>query len=303
MAKITDWISAFRLRTLPLALASIGLGSFLAASYGMFDGKIFFLSILTTLFLQILSNLSNDYGDTINGADSSSRKGPARAVQSGRISPSAMRTAMYIASFLSLVSGISLLAVSGVLGKLDVFLFFLILGIACIAAAIRYTSGKNPYGYVGFGDLAVFIFFGIVGVGGSFYLQVKSLPLDIFLPAAACGVFATGVLNINNIRDIISDKEAGKYSIPVRLGDSNARIYHLVLLVSGIIFSTVYVSFHYQSPIQFLFLSSVPFFIYNGLKVWKTKENFRLDPFLKQMALSTLLWMLTYGGGILLGKV
>lgn len=213
-----------------------------------------------------------------------------------------MKNAMYIAALLSLISGIALLVVSGVLNHIKIFLFFLVLGVACIAAAIKYTSGKNPYGYAGFGDLAVFIFFGIVGVCGAFYLQVKELPLDLLLPAAACGIFATGVLNINNIRDIISDKEAGKNSIPVRLGDTNARIYHIVLLFLGIILSAVYIALHYQSPIQLLFFISIPFFIYNGLYVWKTKENFRLDPFLKQMALSTLLWMLSYGGGILLAK-
>ena len=303
MAQLTNWISAFRLRTLPLALASIGLGNFLSAAYGKFDGWIFFLSILTTLLLQILSNLSNDYGDTINGADSISRKGPARAVQSGKISASEMKKAIYFTAFLSLISGIALLIVSGVLGQLNVFLLFLLIGVGCIVAAIKYTAGKNPYGYAGFGDLAVFIFFGIVGVCGAFYLQVREIHVDMLLPAAACGIFATAVLNINNIRDIISDREAGKYSIPVRLGDSYARIYHVTLLTVGIILSTAYIALHYQSPIQFLFFVSIPFFIYNGLYVWKTKENFRLDPFLKQMALSTLLWMLTYGGGILLGKL
>jgi 1,4-dihydroxy-2-naphthoate octaprenyltransferase len=283
-------------------MASIGLGNFLAASYGKFNWIIFSFSILTTLFLQILSNLANDYGDTMNGADSASRKGPLRAVQSGNISASAMRKAMYITSALSFLSGVTLLFFSGVFGELTIFLFFLFLGILSIVAAVKYTSGKNPYGYAGFGDLAVFIFFGLVGVCGAFYLQTKEMSLDILLPAAACGIFATGVLNINNIRDIISDKEAGKYSIPVRLGDTKARVYHLVLLSSGIVLSLTYTFLHYNSPLQFLFLLSIPFFVYNGLQVWRNKENFRLDPYLKQMALSTLLWMFTFGIGILLAN-
>ncbi len=292
------WVSAFRLRTLPLALSCIGMGGFLAAGAGKFDGLIFSLCCLTTIFLQVLSNLANDYGDSVHGADHAERKGPQRAVQSGSIQPWQMRNAIIFFSTLSFGSGITLLLVSFGLDWRAI-LFFLALGLLCIAAAVAYTVGKKPYGYMGLGDLSVMIFFGLVGVLGSYYLFTHQISVHVILPALSCGFFSMAVLNINNIRDIDSDKMAGKFSVPVRIGKTNAVRYHWILLASGLTTAVVYTLLQFQSSYQFLFLFSAPLFIVNGLAV-SGKASEELDPYLKQMALSTLAFVVLFGTGVLI---
>lgn len=292
---IKPWIKAFRLRTLPLALSCIGMGGFLAASNGDFQWNIFLFSVLTTIFLQILSNLANDYGDSIHGADSADRKGPSRAVQSGAISPGQMKIAIGIFVALCLISGVTLLLISFGLNWSAIFFFFG-LGVLSILAAIAYTIGKKPYGYAGLGDFSVLIFFGLVGVMGSNYLFTKELNWIQILPAFSCGFFSMGVLNINNIRDIESDKKAGKYSIPVRIGRDRAIQYHWFLLVGGLISAIAFIALTYQSPIQLLFVLSFPLFIMNGLSVQQEPSE-KLDPYLKQLALSTLLFVVLFGLG------
>lgn len=296
--KVKSWTQAFRLRTLPLALSCIGMGGFLAAAQGKFDGAIFALCCLTTVFLQILSNLANDYGDSVNGADHAGRKGPKRAVQSGAIPAAEMRKAVFVFAFLSLASGSALLLIS--FGRdVKLLLFFLALGLLSIAAAILYTVGKRPYGYAGLGDFSVLIFFGLVGVMGSLFLFTKEISWISILPAITCGFFAIGVLNINNIRDIESDRLAGKYSIPVRIGKEKASYYHWFLLVGGMFSIIGYTILHYHSPFQFLFLLSVPFFFNIGLAV-NAKPSEELDPYLKRMALTTLLFVVLFGVGQLI---
>ena len=291
-------MEAARPRTLPLALASILLGSILAAYAGGFRWSVFILAALTTIFLQVLSNLANDYGDSIHGADSATREGPSRAVQRGVISPSEMKSAMVLFVVLSFVSGLVLLFVSFGLNT-QLLLVFLGLGILAIAAAITYTSGKKPYGYAGLGDIAVMIFFGFVGVMGTFYLFTNSFDPVNMLLAATSGFFATAVLNINNIRDIQSDEAAGKMSIPVRIGRERAVMYHWFLLAAGWACALVFVILQYNSPIQFLFVLSLPLFLANGINVSRKKDAKALDPYLKQMALSTLLFVVLMGIGLL----
>ncbi len=292
---VKAWISAFRLRTLPLALASIAMGTFLAASYGLMQPKIFFLCASTTIFLQILSNLANDYGDSIHGADSKDRKGPQRAVQSGEITSKAMFRAIVIFALLSLVSGVWLLFEA--IDSWQTFGLFLGLGILAIIAAITYTAGNKPYGYMGLGDISVLIFFGWVAVLGTFYLHAQFVNWWLLLPATSCGLFATAVLNLNNIRDIESDKLAGKNSLPVRMGKNNAIKYHWFLLITGILCSVVYVAVHFQSFLQLLFLLVLPLLFINGKAVYEKREAAELDPYLKQMALTTLLFVITFGIG------
>lgn len=293
--KVSAWIHAFRLRTLPLALASVSMGGFLAAAQGRFNAMVFGLCCLTTVLLQILSNLANDYGDTINGADHAGRQGPQRAVQSGAITPVAMRSAILVFIALSLASGIALLFTA--FGTdVRLLLTFFGIGLLCIAAAILYTVGKKPYGYAGLGDLSVLIFFGGVGVTGTLFLFTHQLSASSLLPALACGLFAVGVLNINNMRDIESDRQAGKYSIPVRIGKVKAGWYHWFLLLGGIAAAIGYTALNYRSPAQFLFLVSVPVFFLIGKGV-NEKPSDQLDPFLKRMALGTLLFVLLFGIG------
>lgn len=292
------WLSAIRLRTLPLALSSIGMGGFLAAAAGKFNFQIFFFCCLTTVFLQILSNLANDYGDSVHGADSNNRVGPQRAVQSGTISLANMKIAVFITSLFSFAAGFILLWLSLDWTKKE-FMAFLGLGILCIAAAIGYTVGKKPYGYAGLGDLSVLIFFGLVGVMGSYYLMTKSIEWSLSLPALSCGLFSVAVLNINNIRDIESDVAAGKYSVPVRIGKEKAVIYHSVLLFAALLSSSIYVVINYHSAWQLLFLAIFPLLIKINSAV-RIESSDKLDPWLKRMALTTLLFVILFGLGLIL---
>lgn len=276
------------------------MGAFLALSNQAFRGDIFMLCVVTTVFLQILSNLANDYGDSVHGADSSDRKGPSRVVQSGAVSRRAMLTAVGVFVCLSLMSGIFLLVLA--FGwQWEALLFFFGLGVLSILAAIAYTVGRKPYGYAGLGDLSVLIFFGFVGVLGSSYLFTKEFRMIEFFPALSCGAFAMGVLNVNNIRDIESDRKAGKYSIPVRVGRQRAVIYHWCLLLSGIASALVYTFAAWKSAWQLLFLITIPLFVANGVAVAR-KSDQALDPYLRQMALSTLLFVVLFGVGLVLAS-
>lgn len=294
------WLSAARPRTLPLALASIGMGSFLAASVGAFSLRVFLLCAFTTIFLQVLSNLANDYGDSVHGADSQERQGPKRAVQSGVITARQMRTAMILFALLSLFTGIWLLYEALKDASARTIGLFFGLGLCAIAAAVTYTAGKRPYGYAGLGDVSVLLFFGLLGVLGTYYLHAKSLSPLLVLPALSCGFFATAVLNVNNIRDIESDRKAGKKSIPVRLGREAAVRYHWLLLGAGLLCAVAYVALTYASPWQLLFLVTLPLLGRNARAVYQNRTAAALDPYLRQMALTTLLFVLTFGLGQLL---
>lgn len=287
---IKYWIKAIRIRTLFLAISCILLGTFLASSQNLFNLRNAILCFLTTIFLQILSNLANDYGDFVNGADSKFRKGPERLVSSGKISQKDMKIGIILFGLFSAISGFLLIASENLL-------IFIPLGILAIIAATTYTMGVRPYGYIGLGDMFVFIFFGLVGVIGSYYLQSHIFDFDVILPAISCGLFSTAVLNINNMRDIDSDRLAGKKTIPVKIGLKNAKIYHLSLLTIGFISSLLFVILNYESFWQFLFLISLPFFIKNGMAIFKNNAE-KLDPYLKQMSISTLIYVITFGIGI-----
>lgn len=295
-----SWIEAARPRTLPLALSCILMGSFLAASTGKFSWTVAVLSVVTTILLQVLSNFANDYGDAVNGKDTELREGPRRAVHSGAIPAATMLKAIVIFSILALISGISLLTIALKGAPANTFWVFLGIGIACIIAAITYTAGKRPYGYVGLGDLSVLIFFGWVGVIGSSYLHTHVWNWGLLLPATSCGLFAVGVLNINNIRDIESDKATGKNSIPVRLGRDKAILYHWTILTVGMLCVLIYTFQHFSGYTSLLFLLSFPLFIRNGLAISRLKKASELDPYLKQMALSTLLFVVLFGLGTVL---
>lgn len=292
---MSPWLSAARPRTLPLALSSIFLGSFLSWKAGKADWLIFGLCCLTTILLQVLSNFANDYGDTQNGADSADRKGPDRAVQAGLITPGQMFNAILLFGALALISGISLLYFSFRNASSQEFFGFLGLGLLCIVAAYTYTAGKKPYGYAGLGDVSVLIFFGLVGVLGSNYLFTKTFnPVNI-LPALSCGLFATGVLNVNNIRDIESDTKAGKKTVPSRIGKKKAIAYHWLLLIGGMFSAVAYNVV--SGDHAYWYVLTFPLFVFNGIKVTRLENP---DPMLKQLALSTLLFAVLFGlSGIL----
>jgi 1,4-dihydroxy-2-naphthoate polyprenyltransferase len=293
------WLQAARLRTLPLALSSILMGCFLAAASGQFSWKIALLAVFTTVFLQVLSNFANDYGDAVSGKDTDARQGPKRAVQSGAITAKAMKKAMILMSALSFSAGCWLLYEALHDATWQTFATFLGLGVLAIIAAITYTAGKRPYGYVGLGDISVLLFFGWVGVLGAYYLHTQSIDWTLLLPATSCGLLAVGVLNINNIRDIESDTLTGKKSIPVRIGRKNAIVYHWFLLITAMICAVVFLTISSYSW-GWVVLLSFPLFLRNGLAVSSLTDPRKLDPYLKQMALSTLLFVILLGVGCLL---
>ena len=299
MPRHTSWIKAFRLRTLPLALSSIFMGSFLAIHDGKYSWLVIFLASLTTILLQVLSNLANDYGDSQKGTDNINRIGPQRTVQSGEITPGQMKKGMMTFVVLTLASGILLLYVSFPGNFIEASLF-LLLGLAAIAAAIKYTVGKGAYGYTGFGDLFVFLFFGLAGVLGTYYLNTHTFRWDTLFPAISLGFLSMGVLNLNNMRDIDNDIRSGKHTLAARLGFKNAKIYHAFLITGAIAAALIYVLLNYRSAWNFLFLLSVPLLITDLLKIIRQKEQSGLDPYLKKLALGTLLFTIVFGAGLLI---
>jgi len=291
------WIEAARLRTLPLSLSGIITGTFLAAKHGRFSWQIVLLAFLTTVGFQVLSNFANDYGDGVKGTDNAERIGPKRALQSGNIQPQQMLWGISITAVVTFVLALVLIYVSFGDGKFYHSILFLLLGIASILAAIKYTMGKNAYGYSGFGDLFVFLFFGLLGVLGSAFLQVKSFyALDI-LPACAIGFLSVGVLNLNNMRDRASDLRSQKNTLVVKMGADKAKSYHEILLLLAFSSATVYVLLDFQSPYQFLFLGAFLPIAKHGLFVRRNSDAKDLDPELKKLALSTFLFALLFGLG------
>ena len=288
------WLYAFRLRTLPLSFSSIITGSFISYRLG-FSWIVFGLALLTTLLLQVLSNIANDYGDSEKGTDNDDRIGPKRAIQSGILSFAQMRTAIIVCSVLCLISG-CLLIFASLHEQAYIALLFLALGIGAIAAALKYTIGTGAYGYHGMGDVFVLLFFGMVGVGGSYYLQAHRLDWMVLLPGLTIGCFATGVLNLNNMRDRISDAKAGKNTIVVMMGARNARIYHTLLILIGWASVVTFVSLRCNS-FSFLFVLTAPLFWRNIIAVWKVEDPKDFDPYLKQLAISTFIFSILFAIG------
>ncbi|MCH8515703.1 MAG: 1,4-dihydroxy-2-naphthoate polyprenyltransferase [Cyclobacteriaceae bacterium] len=293
------WIEAARPRTLPLALASILLGSFVAMEQNNFKIEVFILAALTTALLQILSNLANDYGDSKSGVDGEQREGPKRTVQSGTISAQQMKKAIYLFAILSFMSGLCLLIISLIQYPI-LLMAFLGLGLIAIFSAIAYTNGRRPYGYIGLGDLFVWIFFGPVAVYGVFFLYEPTWSPEVLLPASVMGLLSVGVLNVNNIRDIESDKVSGKKSIPVRIGREKALVYHAFLILMPFVLMAIYLYPLSESAWRYLPMLSFPLFAYHLGQVWNKKSAIALDPYLKQLALSTLTFVLLFGLGIYL---
>lgn len=298
MVNVEAWFRAFRLRTLPLSFSSIILGSLLALWKGSFYVEILVGALVTTLFLQVLSNLANDYGDFKNGLDNENRRGPSRTVQSGEISMNAMKIAIVICATLALVSGIWLLKTASKSVGFNNLMIFLCIGLLAIAAAIKYTVGKKPYGYRGLGDIAVFIFFGLAGVAGTYFLHTNEISWHELLPAASIGLLATGVLNLNNMRDEENDRNSGKNSLVVLIGQKKAKVYHTFLILGAIICALGFTLIEYHSGYQFLFLIAVPMLLQNVMVVAKNQIPIELDTELKKLALATLIFAVTMGIGL-----
>lgn len=297
---LKNYIQAARLRTLPLSLSGIVVGCFIAASKGLFNWKIGVLALLTTVGLQVLSNFANDYGDGVKGTDNDDRIGPIRALQSGAISPKQMMNAIKITGSITLLIAVLLIYVSFGKENFAYSILFFGLGLVSILAAIKYTMGKNAYGYSGLGDVFVFLFFGLLSVCGSYFLFTKQLPLSTFLPAISIGMLSSGVLNLNNMRDRESDAKSNKNTLVVKIGSEFAKYYHYYLIIGSFSFALLFVIIRFESPKQFLFLIAyIP--IFKHLYTVYVNENPKeLDPELKKLALSTFLFSLLLGIGFIL---
>jgi 1,4-dihydroxy-2-naphthoate polyprenyltransferase len=300
MASLKSWIKAARLRTLPLAISGILMGAALSGLDEGFNLRVTLLAVNTALFIQIFSNFANDYGDFQKGTDNDQRVGPRRTIQGGEISVTQMRTGMVVLALLSLVTGIWLVA-EGTRGlSLKVFGFYIALGILALIAAFKYTAGKNPYGYAGLGDLAVFLFFGLLPVIGTYFLNTHQINALIFLPAISIGLFSAGVLNLNNMRDVENDGHSGKNTIIVRMGGVNGKLYHTLMISAGMLTAVVFTLLHFKSFYQWLFVLAYPLFLRDLLQINHINEPQKFDPFLKKLSLATLLFTLLFGIGIFL---
>ncbi len=296
--QIQAWLESLRLKTLPLAVAAIMTGSALASWAGHFKWSVTLLALLTASLLQILSNLANDYGDVTKGSDTEKRIGPMRGMQKGLITAQQMQTALKITVLLSCLSGISLIIVachspSDIIG-------FLGLGLLAIIAAITYTVGAKPYGYMGLGDLSVLIFFGWFSVLGTYYLQANTFSLDTVLPATACGLLSVAVLNINNLRDIETDRQNGKNTLAVRLGGKKARYYHATLLTGAMLCFVIFTLLYLINWYNWLFLLSFPLLLQHMLQVLRDPTAKGMRPKLVQMVKAALLTNTLFSIGLIL---
>ncbi|MFN5417115.1 MAG: 1,4-dihydroxy-2-naphthoate octaprenyltransferase [Flavobacteriia bacterium] len=286
MSKTKAWVSAFRLRTLPLSISGILMGSFIAKLNGYWSSSIFILALSTTLLFQIISNLANDLGDSIKGTDNDDRVGPTRAVQSGEISTQQMKIAVIIFSILSLISAAFLIYLGTQNLSLNILFLYAGLALLCVLAAITYTVGKRAYGYSGFGDIFVFIFFGLVSVLGVYTFYSKEFAWINILPASTIGFLSMAVLNLNNMRDRVNDANSGKNTLVVKMGAESAKIYHAFLILSGIIAHVIFL-IRFDFPILFISLIPCLILIFHLVKVFKTTVEKDFDPQLKVVALST----------------
>ncbi|WP_397447140.1 1,4-dihydroxy-2-naphthoate octaprenyltransferase [Polaribacter sp. R77954] len=305
---VKSFIKAARLRTLPLSVSGIIVGSFLGnrdefmmSTADMYvpipvHSSILWLCILTTIGFQVLSNFANDYGDGIKGSDKN-RTGEARMVSSGAITPKQMKMAMIITTIITLLIALLLIYVAFGSENFGYSILFFFLGIASIAAAIKYTVGNSAYGYSGFGDVFVFLFFGLLSVVGSYFLYTKTINFEIFLPAISIGLLSTAVLNLNNLRDREEDKKNNKNTLVVKLGGEKAKKYHYFLILGALVTAIIYAYLNFKSEYQFLFLIAFIPLIINIRTVAKNKIPSELDSELKKVALSTFLFAILFGIG------
>ena len=298
--KLKMWWETARPKTLPLALASIFTGSALGywANPQGFNGLVMALCLLTTILLQVLSNFANDYGDHQKGSDTEERIGPLRGIQKGAISAKELKWGLILMVVASFLSGSFLIGIA--YENLSDLFAFAGLGILAIVAAITYTVGAKPYGYMGLGDISVLVFFGLLGVGGTYYLQTHSIDSHIILPAIGSGLLASAVLNINNLRDIEQDAKAGKNTLAVRLGAYKGRVYHCILLSVA---ALCYLAFAVATAISwtnYLFVLAMPLLAKHAIFVYRSQQPRELRPMLAQMSMISLLINILFSLGLLI---
>ncbi|MBO7145048.1 MAG: 1,4-dihydroxy-2-naphthoate octaprenyltransferase [Salinivirgaceae bacterium] len=295
--KFKSWIEAARLRTLPLSVSGIIVGCGMAFADNSFNWLLFALLMATTILLQVLGNFANDLGDFQHGTDNENRIGPKRTLQGGGLTVGEMKRGIVLMIVLSLAVGMTMLSVS--FGISTGFWIFVIIGLAAIVAAIRYTMGRNPFGYRGLGDLMVLIFFGFATVTGSYFIMTHHISVNSILMGTAIGFMSVGVLNVNNLRDSASDKESGKMTIVVKLGVRFGQIYHFVLCLSAIALIAATLVMEQRFAGMLWVLLPTVLLIMHGLRVLRATDVKTLDPELKKLSLTTLLMSVLYVAAII----
>ena len=297
MNTVKKWAIATRLATITLALTSVGLGSALAAFRGAFAGRVGVWAALTAALLQSLCNLANDYGELVHGADLINDVKRPSALQTGLVTLAQVRWALQWLVGATIGCGILLLYAARLsLAGMGVFM---LLGALAVIAAITYTIGSKPYGYQGWGDVAVFTFFGLVGVGGTFYLHTQQLSSSWLLPAISHGSLVVGVLNVNNLRDRTFDVQVGKQTIPVRIGKSAAVAYHWSLLWVSLATTVAFLWLYTNTFWPCLCLTVFPLLIKNGIAV-SSKQAAHLNRQLQNLVLLIVLWAALLAVGLVL---
>lgn len=294
-SKLKVWLQATRLRTLPLSLSGIIVGNGLAFSNVNFSWMIFILSLLTTISFQVLSNFANDYGDGVKGTDNDSRIGPPRILQLGLLSRKELKQGIQVCVFISLILAASLIFLAFGISNQLYSLIFIGLALGAVIAAIKYTVGSNAYGYSALGDLFVLTFFGGVSVLGSLFLQTKLFTVELILPAISIGLLSVGVLNLNNMRDIKTDKESNKITMAVLLGARFAKAYHLFLLLGAVLTAVLYVKTNLEP--SYLFMIAVLPMMIHLRRVLGYDNPKEFDPELKRLALYTFLFSILFSIG------
>ena len=287
-----------RLRTLPLSTAGIVLGIMLACAGHSVHWYVIVLTIFTTVSLQILSNLSNELGDWLSGVDSEERSGPQYSMQEGGLTEDDMRSCIRIMVLVCCIFGLGMIRAS----FKTIFCLqsecLVALGAAAIWAAMHYTLGKKPYGYRGLGDIFVFIFFGLVPVAGGYFVCSHAIEPSTLIPGAAIGLFSVGVLNVNNIRDIKSDV-ANRVTVPLKLGEHRAKIYHTILITGGWVLMLLFTILFTEGWTPYLYLITLPLYAKHLAGVWK-RTGRELDPMLPMLVISTFIFALLAGTGYIL---
>ena len=294
IAKVQVWIAAARLRTLPLSVSGILLGNGMAYIEGNFSVLIASVALLTTIAFQVLSNIANDYGDGIKGTDNAQRIGPVRMLQQGKLTATELKNGLRWGVCICLVLTTLLLFLALDIHNWKVWFSFFLLGVAAIIAAITYTVGKRAYGYYALGDLFVFIFFGIVSVMGSHYLQTQRLDFALLLPATSIGCFSSAVLNLNNMRDRENDRLSNKITLPILLGIKHAKTYHVLLIVIAFLSSVMFAQLKGFSTVGYGFIVLIIPFGSHLKTIFKITDPHHFDPELKTVALGTFTFSLVF---------
>lgn len=283
--KAQAWIQAARLRTLTLSVSGILLGNGYCLKHPNFSWLLFLLMLCTAILFQIISNFANDYGDGIKGTDNRNRVGPKRTFQSGMLSAIELKRGIVITAIIALCFSSTTIILAFGIDSLFYFIIFTVLSFLCVWSAISYTVGKNAYGYVGLGDLFVFLFFGLLAVIGSSFVQLQIISKTSLQLSIIVGLLAVGVLNLNNMRDLENDAAVGKNTLPVLLGNKRAKIYHYSLLVIAIALILV-VFLNLSVPYFWLPITAVVPLLVHFFRVYKNINPKLLDPELKTLALS-----------------